>query len=213
MNTKQKSILVVDDIVKNIQVIANVLYDQGFHVEFATNGEEALEWLKSQNFDLILLDVMMPGMDGFEVCEKIKEMPCCNETPIIFLTAKTDVDSIAKGFEAGAVDYITKPFNIKELLVRVNTHIKIQEQRKEMEELNHTKDKFFSIIAHDLKNPFNTILGFSQFLMQYDNVSQEKYKAVYLKSTRQQKIPTIYWKTFLFGLVHKPAELALTKKK
>lgn len=104
-------ILIVDDVPSNIKVVANILKQHPYNLFFATNGEEALARIATHTFHLILLDVMMPGMDGFQVCEQIKQMPSAKETPIIFLTAKTDTDSIVKGFELGAVDYITKPFS------------------------------------------------------------------------------------------------------
>ena len=105
---------------------------EGLIVEFALDGMSALSWLEKQKFDLILLDIMMPGIDGFEVCSHIKENPVNNEIPIIFITAKTDSESIIKGFESGAVDYITKPFIQSELLVRVKTQINIKKSQEQI---------------------------------------------------------------------------------
>ena len=104
--TKKKpfSILLVDDEPKNLQLLGNILKDQGYLFEFATNAEEALEWVNYTSFDLILLDVMMPGMNGFEVATKIKEISTLRDTPIIFITAKHETEDIIRGFEAGAVD-------------------------------------------------------------------------------------------------------------
>jgi len=130
------SVLIVDDEPKNIQLLANVLREEGCAIEFATNGEMTLNWLKSQQFDLILLDVMMPGMDGYEVCGKIKSNPATREIPIIFLTAKTDSEAIVRGFEVGAVDYISKPFNKIELLARVRTHLNISSLQKKLQRNN-----------------------------------------------------------------------------
>lgn len=168
-------ILVVDDNSKNIQVLANILTAQNYEVEYATNGEDALELTEESDFDLILLDIMMPGMNGFTVCKKLKQQSHTKDIPVIFLTAKTDTDSIVKGLEIGAVDYLTKPFNTAELLARVRTHLelkhsreKIQESEKSLRELNATKDKFFSIISHELKNPFAGLISLSEILMNID---------------------------------------------
>ena len=127
--TEQFGILIVDDIPANIQVLGNILQEEGYAVSFAMNGKQALEMILSDPYDLILLDVMMPEMDGFEVCMKFKEIPGVETTPIIFLTARTDWDDIIKGFDVGAVDYVTKPFNPAELLARVRTHLELKRAR------------------------------------------------------------------------------------
>jgi len=126
------SVLIVDDNVKNLQILGGILQEEGMIVEFALDSISALSWLEKKKFDLILLDVMMPGMDGFEVCSQIKKNPVNNEIPIIFITAKTDSESIIKGFETGAIDYIKKPFIKSELLIRVKTHIEIKKGRDEI---------------------------------------------------------------------------------
>jgi DNA-binding response OmpR family regulator len=138
-------ILVVDDNLKNIQVLGGFLQNEGFEVEFAVEGTSALEWISRQEFDLVLLDIMMPEMDGYEVCSIIKENPGNKDLPVIFITAKTDHDSIIQGFETGGVDYITKPFIKSELLARIKTHIEIkrshdrlEKARKEIEEKNRS---------------------------------------------------------------------------
>ena len=151
------SILVVDDMPKNIQILGNILRECNYLVEFATNGQDALDWLKLRSFDLILLDVMMPGMDGFEACKRIKENPETQEIPIIFITAKNDSKDITHGFNIGAIDYITKPFNTEELLARVSTHLKIRSQKKELLYQNSFKSILMSVIAHDLRTPLSVI--------------------------------------------------------
>ncbi len=125
-------ILIVDDIAENIKLVMNFLKEDDYDFSYATSGSKALELLEQNkvNFDLILLDIMMPKIDGFEVCKKIKQNPRHNEIPIIFLTAKIDVDSIRKGFSLGAVDYITKPFNADELLARVRTHVQLYQAKR-----------------------------------------------------------------------------------
>jgi two-component system sensor histidine kinase/response regulator len=136
MEEKINLILIVDDTPKNLQVLGNTLKLENYKVEFAINGFQALEWIEKKEFDLILLDVMMPEMDGYEVCEKIRANEKNKNLPIIFLTAKTDSDSIVKGFEIGAQDYITKPFNTAELLVRVSTQLELKNSRNKLESMN-----------------------------------------------------------------------------
>ncbi|WP_347986179.1 HD domain-containing phosphohydrolase [Methylomonas sp. AM2-LC] len=125
-------ILIVDDVVDNIRVAMNILKEDNYDFSFAHHGAEALRLLieDSEQFDLILLDIMMPGINGFDVCLKLQENPATKDIPIIFLTAKVDVDSITKGFELGAVDYITKPFHANELLARVKTHLDLFHAKK-----------------------------------------------------------------------------------
>nr|WP_320189874.1 response regulator [uncultured Desulfobacter sp.] len=123
------SILIVDDEPKNIQLLGSILKQNGYQVEFATDGEKALDWLNNKNFDLVMLDVMMPGLNGYEVCERIKANKQMMHIPVIFLTAKTETEDIVKGFEVGGTDYITKPFRTPELLARVKTHVEIKTLR------------------------------------------------------------------------------------
>ncbi len=125
-------ILIVDDNPKNLQILGNYLRNEGFKVEFALDGESALDWIKRIEFDLVLLDVMMPGIDGFEVCRIIKNDPAMQKVPVIFLTARVDMESIINGFDLGAVDYVVKPFNQKELIARVKTQIEIKRGRDEI---------------------------------------------------------------------------------
>jgi len=127
--TQDIHILVVDDNQENLRVVSNYLKESGFKIALAMNGEEALKILSSDKIDLILLDVMMPGMDGFEVCGKLKQDQKLKDIPIIFLTAKTETEDIVKGFQAGGVDYITKPFRKEELHARVNCHVELKLMR------------------------------------------------------------------------------------
>ncbi len=135
MDIPKGNILIVDDNETNIQVLANLLLAQDFELEYATSGSEALDWCADTTFDLILLDIMMPEMDGYEVCRLLKLMPNASETPVIFITAKNDAESINEGFEVGAVDFITKPFSAKELISRVSVHIGLRNSQKQTAEL------------------------------------------------------------------------------
>ncbi len=125
-------ILVVDDTPANIQALAAILKERGYQISVATNGQQALDALGRVQPDLILLDVMMPGLDGFETCRRLKAAEQWRQIPVIFLTAKTDTADIVQGFELGAVDYVAKPFNAHELLARVNTHLTIDELRRSL---------------------------------------------------------------------------------
>jgi DNA-binding response OmpR family regulator len=123
------SILIVDDEPKNIQLLGNLLRNNHYSVEFATSGEEAIDWIYHKPFDLILLDIMMPGMNGYDVCRKIKADITRKHIPIIFLTAKTESEDIVKGFEVGGSDYVTKPFRPLELLARIKVHVEMKTLR------------------------------------------------------------------------------------
>jgi putative two-component system response regulator len=127
MSDHEHTILVVDDDLKSIQVGINILKEHhNYRMIFATSGKQALERVGEHDFDLILLDIIMHPMDGFEVCRRLKADPRTQNIPIIFLTAKTDTDSLVQGFEMGGVDYITKPFNSHELNARVATHLELK---------------------------------------------------------------------------------------
>ena len=135
LTLEEAKVLIIDDEPKNIQVLASILWEEGYQIEFTTNGSEAVNWATEDKFDLILLDIMMPELDGYQVCERIKQNNKSAGIPIIFLTARTDQESIVNGFKAGAVDYITKPFKKDELLARVNTHIKLQRSTRKINKL------------------------------------------------------------------------------
>jgi two-component system, sensor histidine kinase ChiS len=170
INKENFSILIVDDEPKNIQLLGNILKEEGYVFEYATSGTETLDWVSNKSFDLILLDIMMPGMDGYEVCKRLKSNPETAEILILFLSAKAEMESIVKGFDCGAVDYITKPFNKKELLVRVETHLELKKYRDHLEELVREKtselesrnlelEKINKATGHFVPYDFLNILG------------------------------------------------------
>jgi DNA-binding response OmpR family regulator len=151
----QNKILVVDDVIKNIQLLGSVLGKEGYAVSYAMDGAKALEMAFTERFDLILLDVMMPGMDGFEVCRGLKRNPETEEIPILFLTAKSEQSDIVRGLQEGAVDYLTKPFNTAELLARVKTHMALQAVKADLlrskEELERKNRDLERLLAENRK--------------------------------------------------------------
>ena len=116
--------------------------------------------------DLILLDLMMPEMDGLEVCRRLKANLATRHIPIIFLTASNEMEHLVQGFEAGAVDYVTKPFNGAELLARVRTHLELKLARERLREMNDEKNEFMGIAAHDLRNPLSAVKGYAEMVME-----------------------------------------------
>ncbi len=144
-------ILVVDDTQKNIQVIGAILREKDYLISIASSGEMALKTIESTTPDLILLDIMMPGIDGYETCKRIKENPETKDIPIIFLSAITETLDKVKAFELGAVDYVTKPIESKELLARVHTHLKIDSLQKELKYINKNLEQLVEIRTHELQ--------------------------------------------------------------
>jgi class 3 adenylate cyclase len=128
------SILFVDDTPTNLEILVDFFADSGFDVSVATNGEKALKQTEANHPDLILLDVMMPGIDGFETCRRIKANENIQDIPVIFMTALSETADKLKGFQAGAVDYVTKPLQKEEVLARVNTHLRLRRMQQQLEE-------------------------------------------------------------------------------
>lgn len=160
INPAEFKLLVVDDVQTNVLLLKALLSKDGYGILVANNGQEALEVIRNENPDLILLDVMMPGMDGFEVAERLKSEEFRCEIPIIFLTALDDTQSIVNGFKLGAGDFISKPFRKEELMVRIKHQLSLVAARRIIEEKNEElrktiagRDKMYSVIAHDLRSP------------------------------------------------------------
>jgi two-component system sensor histidine kinase/response regulator len=158
------NILIVDDTPANLMLLGQILKDSGYKVRPVPNGTLALQVAEKEKPDLILLDIMMPEMDGFEVCSRLKNNPKLNDVPIIFISASNITEDIVKAFTSGGADYICKPFRAEEVIARVATHLKIYQQKKELLELNATKDKFFSIIAHDLRGPLSGFMLLTELM-------------------------------------------------
>jgi len=173
-------ILVVDDVQDNLELLGSLLSMHGYQVSVTQSGSQALKMLEKRLPDVVLLDIQMPEMTGFDVCEQLKSQPETRDIPVIFITAQSEVSYIVQGFKAGAVDYVTKPFNTVELLVRVQTHIDLKmardavlEKNRQLEvlneglqQLNQEKNEFVGFVAHDLKNPLTAIRNMVSLLRE-----------------------------------------------
>jgi len=150
--TNPGCLLVVDDQESNIQVVGAALGKLGFEILPATSGLQVFQRLAARRPDLILLDLLMPEMDGFEVCRRIRANPNWAEIPIVFLSSADDKELIVRALESGGVDYITKPFNQAELVTRVRTHLALKRARDELKQLAEDRDELLGILTHDFKN-------------------------------------------------------------
>lgn len=164
INPSEYKILIVDDVMSNVLLLKVLLTNEKFAIATASNGRQALEQVDKENPDLVLLDVMMPDMSGFEVAQHLKANPKTADIPIIFLTALNSTTDIVKGFQVGANDFISKPFNKEELIIRVTHQISLVAAKRiilnKTEELQRTiagRDKLYSVIAHDLRSPMGSI--------------------------------------------------------
>ncbi|MCA0426596.1 MAG: hybrid sensor histidine kinase/response regulator [Bacteroidetes bacterium] len=210
MKTKDL-ILVIDDQPNNLKVIAGLLANE-YEISIASNGETALSMLEKAQPDLILLDIMMPGMDGFETCKQLKSNPNTASIPVIFLTAKTDIDDITKGFKCGAVDYVTKPFNPAEVKARVKNHLGLYKSQnllslKNLELLeaeleltnmldisrnqNERLKSFAHIVSHNLRSHARNISSLLEYLKEENQALEESEIYRLLKNASSNLLDTI----------------------
>lgn len=182
MNTKHSQILIVDDDFNDREILLNLLDRKGYLVLFSSDGISGIQRAASAQPDLILLDVLMPDMDGFETCRQLKSNEKTKDIPVIFMTARTDIDDKVKGFECGAIDYITKPFDPEEVLARINTHLSMRKLNKNLhmenqellekhaavsKQMEDLRLNLSRILPHEFRTPLNGILGFSEFLISF----------------------------------------------
>jgi PleD family two-component response regulator len=182
-------LLIVDDLVDNLRVLSNTLTNHGYRVRCVRNGPMALMGAKASPPDVILLDIRMPDMDGYEVCRQLKDDPKTCDIPIIFLSALDEVEDKAKAFRVGGADYVTKPFQVEEVLVRVNNQITIQKLRHQVEEQMRRLEELTGVatmphleannpIYNDALAAIATILDYSARLCQNPTIDPEQYAAL-----------------------------------
>jgi len=175
-------IVIVDDIPKNIQLLGQVLKQNGYRILALTDSKKAVHAIEKNQPVLVLLDIMMPDIDGFEICRILKSKAETADIPVIFLTAKHQTEDIVKGFEIGAVDYVTKPFNNQELLMRVKTQVALQDAIKRAEKANAAKSDFLANISHDIRSPMNGIQNIMNLLLKTELTNIQKD---YIKTAQQ----------------------------
>lgn len=191
-------ILVVDDVLSNVLLLKVLLTNEKFNVVTAMNGKQALKMVEMELPDLILLDVMMPDLSGFEVAQQLKSKPGFSQIPIIFLTALNSTADIVKGFQAGANDFISKPFNKEELIIRVMHQISLIAAKRiiynKTEELKRTikgRDKLYSVIAHDLRSPMASIkmvLNMLLISLPPDKIGQEMHELLNMANQTTEEL-------------------------
>lgn len=201
--TSKGVILAVDDTPENLETLFNYLDQRGFTVLLVQNGENALKQAQTCHPDIILLDVMMPGVNGFDICRRLKanEMTC--HIPVIFMSALSETVDKLQGFAVGGVDYITKPIHCEEVEARIKTHLMLRrlqqelqkknmilvEKNEQLQAVNASKDRFFSIISHDLRTPFVTLIGLTQVLTEeFETYPKEDLKSLLVKVQKTSEI-------------------------
>lgn len=157
-------ILIVDDQPINVSSLKAIFFGGDYRVSSCSRGAEVKAAVANDRPDLILLDILMPEMDGYEVCRQLKENAATAGIPVIFITALREIDSVVKCFELGGADYIIKPFNHREVMARVNTHLKLNAAGEKLRRLNEWKDNLLSIISHDMRGPFNNFCVYIELL-------------------------------------------------
>lgn len=162
---KDKNILIVDDTPENLRVLTDYLNEYEVNIRIAISGQDAIELLKNYKPDLILLDILMPKMTGYEVCHILKSHEHTKDIPIIFLTALNTEEDKLKAFEVGGVDFLSKPLQYSEVMARIRIHLTLVEQNQKLIQLNATKDRFVSIISHDLRGPLGSVKMLSDTLL------------------------------------------------
>ena len=203
-HNRQKSIVIVDDTPENLRLLIGMLSEQDYRVRPAPSGELALASIQKEVPDLILLDIMMPDMDGFEVCQKLKSDEQTRDIPIIFISALNEVFDKVSAFAYGGVDYITKPFQVEEVLARVQTHLNLREARQLLEEQNQELEAFSHTVAHDLDGLVGTLIGFLDLIPDDGDALTESSRELLDYATRSAyKIVDVIEELLLLASVRK----------
>lgn len=181
--------MIVDDTPANLHLLKTILSYHGYTVLPTSNGHEAVDKALEMGPDLVLLDVTMPDMDGYDICGAFKERPETQSIPVIFMSARDDTDTKVKAFEAGGVDYITKPFQVNEVLARINTHLTIRKLQRDLEQQIDELKAFTSTVAHDIKGPISLANGFADLMHLYGHEypldDQKKYLKTIFDNTKK----------------------------
>lgn len=192
LDNSEFNILIVDDEIFNIEVVIGFLEDDGYNLSYNTNPKKALARIYQEDFDLILLDINMPELDGIEFCKRVKDNESTKNIPVIFLSALSDTTTITNAFSVGGVDYITKPFNGLELIARVQTHIQL---RKYIKELQSKQEKLAQIVATDALTALPNRLRFISIIKKETLAITEnpsRLSLAYIKVDNLEKINTLY---------------------
>ena len=191
---EQMKILLVDDVAANLDVLRDTLQPVGYQLAVARNGAMALKVAEHFAPDLILLDVMMDDMDGFEVHRRLREQLPELDPRVIFVTARGDVDDILRGFEGGCVDYITKPFRQEEVCVRVQTHLELRQANRQLQALNAQRLRWLGMVAHDLRGPLTGIAAYTELMLARNEALSAADRREFLElmhSTAQQMVSQV----------------------
>lgn len=188
------TILIVDDVPTNVMLVQAILKKQGYTLLTADNGPKALEICEAKLPNLVLLDIMMPGMDGYEVLKRLKDNPKTNHIPVIIMSALSDMQSIVKGYQLGAIEYVTKPFQREELLKRVAHRYElfcIKRIKSELEDTIESRDKLYSVIAHDLRSPLGSLKMMNNavsMMVDKDKIGPEVYEMIQMMNKTSEEI-------------------------
>lgn len=213
LDNSEFKIMIVDDEIFNIEVVVGFLEDEGYALSYNTNPKKALQRIFDEDFDLILLDISMPEINGLDLCKRLKTDVKTREIPILFLSAFSDTKTITDAFSSGAVDYITKPFNGLELIARVNTHIEL---RRYIKELQVKQEKLAQIVATDTLTGLANRIRFLSILKketaQITSVNSH-LTLIYIKIDNMQKINALYNHKIGDTIIVKMAKILNTFKK
>src|SRR5258708_2135295 len=210
-NPSKGNILIVDDTIANLDFLSSLLEHQGYEIRGVTTGQLALPAIHSEPPDLILLDIKLPDISGYEICQELKQDPTTSDIPIIFISALDEAVDKVKAFGVGGNDYITKPFQIEEVMVRIDYQLTMHRQRQQIEQqtaaiealreqerahfenLNRTKDQFLAMASHDLKNPIMVIMGMADlmlFLGTLDKKNEERLERIKVAASQMKILVT-----------------------